>query len=194
MSRSSEPPSSVVPRGTRAALGRRAQILLAVVVLAAAVVVFWPRGAVSFEAPGGLLVDAGGRAVPMASHMAPVTLVHFWATWCPPCRTEAPSIDRLADDLSRQGGDFTVLRVAVADDAGRVAGFAGDRAGSVLYDPSWGVAHRYGTWKLPETYLVVRGRVVKRWIGDQDWDAPANRRPIEDAIAGLGSGRKRDSG
>jgi len=178
-------PSENLPRATRATLSRQTQILLVVVILAAAAVVFWPQGKKTRKAPGGFLVDAGGRPVPMGSRMAPVTLVHFWATWCPPCMTEVPSIGRLADDFSRYRGDFTVLMVSVADDVNRVKTFAGDRASSVLYDPSWDVAHRYGTWKLPETYLVVRGEVVKRWIGDQDWDDPVNRKPIEAAIAEL---------
>jgi hypothetical protein len=50
------------------------------------------------------------------------------------------------------------------------------------------MAHRFGTWKLPETYLVVRGKVVRRWIGDQDWDAAESRHPIEKAITALGNG------
>ncbi len=188
MSQPSEDRPEGAPRATRATLGRRTQILLAVLVVALAVVVFWPRGTRSEAAPEGLLVDAAGHPVPMGSRMAPVTLVHFWATWCPPCRTEAPSIGRLADDFSRYRGTFTVLMVSVADDAGKARSFAGARAGSVLYDPSWDVAHRYGTWKLPETYLVVRGEVVERWVGDQDWDDPATRKPIEAAIAGVRSG------
>lgn len=181
-------PPEAVPHGTRATVSRKVQILLIVVVLAAASVVFWPRGKASVDAPGGVLVDAEGRPVPMASRMAPVTLVHFWATWCPPCMTEVPSIGRLADDFARYRGDFTVLMVSVADDVDRVKKFAGEKASSVLYDPSWKVAHRYGTWKLPETYLVVRGKVVKRWIGEQDWDKAQTREPIKKAIAGLGKG------
>jgi hypothetical protein len=40
------------------------------------------------------------------------------------------------------------------------------------------VANRYGTDKLPETYLVIRGQVVRKWVGATDWDDPALRAEI----------------
>ena len=166
-------------------LSRQTQVLVAILAVAALAVVFWPRGDGTREAPGGFLIDAGGRPVPVGSRMAPVTLVHFWATWCPPCMTEIPSLNRLADDFGDYRGDFTILMVSVADDMERVETFVGDRLSSVLYDPSWEVAHRYGTRKLPETYLVVRGTVVERWIGAQDWNEPEIRQRIEEAVQGL---------
>lgn len=166
-------------------LSRQTQVLVVLLAAAALAVLFWPRGDGTREAPGGFLIDAGGRPVPVGSRMAPVTLVHFWATWCPPCMTEIPSLNRLADDFGDYRGDFTILMVSVADDMERVETFVGDRLASVLYDPSWEVAHRYGTRKLPETYLVVRGTVVERWIGAQDWNDPKIRRQIEEAVQGL---------
>lgn len=166
-------------------LSRQTQVLVAALAVAALVVVFWPRGDGTEEAPGGFLINANGRPVPVGSRMAPVTLVHFWATWCPPCMTEVPSLNRLSDDFAEYRGDFTVLMVSVADDMERVESFVGDRLSSVLYDPSWEVAHRYGTRKLPETYLVVRGQVEKRWIGAQDWDDPDIRERILSAVQGL---------
>lgn len=174
------------PAGTETRqLSRQTQILVVLLAIVALAVVFWPRGDGSREAPGGFLIDAGGRPVPVASRMAPVTLVHFWATWCPPCITEVPSLNRLSDDLAEYRGDFTILMVSVADDMERVESFVGDRLSSVLYDPQWEVAHRYGTRKLPETYLVVRGEVVERWIGAQDWNDPEIRETILEAIRGL---------
>jgi thiol-disulfide isomerase/thioredoxin len=171
-------------------LSLQARIFTVVVALLAAAVLFWPRGSGDEEAPGGFLIDAGGRPVPVAARMAPVTLVHFWATWCPPCMTEVPSLDRLSEDFAEYRGDFTILMVAVDDDQERVKSFVGDRASSVLYDPSWEVTHRYGTRKLPETYLVVRGTVKERWIGPQDWGDPDIRRQIREAIDGLRSGEQ----
>jgi len=166
-------------------LSRQTQVLVLLLAAAAAAVVFWPRGDGTKEAPGGFLIDAGGRPVPIGSRMAPVTLVHFWATWCPPCMTEIPSLNRLSDDFGEYRGDFTILMVSVADDMSRVETFVGDRLSSVLYDPSWEVAHRYGTRKLPETYLVVHGTVVERWIGAQDWSDPDVRETILEAVKGL---------
>lgn len=166
-------------------LSRQTQILVVALAVAALAVVFWPRGDGTREAPGGFLIDANGRPIPVGSRMAPVTLVHFWATWCPPCMTEVPSLNRLSDDFAEYRGDFTILMVSVADDMERVETFVGDRLSSVLYDPSWEVAHRYGTRKLPETYLVVHGQVEKRWIGAQNWNDPDIRERIRSAVQGL---------
>ncbi len=163
-------------------LSLQTRLLTLLVVVLALAVLFWPRGGADKEAPGGFLVGSDGRPVPMASRMAPVTLVHFWATWCPPCISEAPSLERFTSDFGQYRGDFTVLMVAVDDEPQRVQQFLGERTGAVLYDPSWEVTHRFGTEKLPETYLVVRGQVIKRWIGPQDWADPDIRQSIVDAI------------
>ncbi|HEX6199479.1 MAG TPA: TlpA disulfide reductase family protein [Thermoanaerobaculia bacterium] len=179
-------PAAATSSGVEARrLSRQTQVLVALLAAAALAVVLWPRGDGTREAPGGFLIDAGGRPVPVGSRMAPVTLMHFWATWCPPCITEVPSLNRLADDFGGYSGDFTLLMVSVADDMERVESFVGDRLSSVLYDPSWEVTHRYGTRKLPETYLVVEGEVVERWIGAQDWDDPEIRETILEAVQGL---------
>lgn len=186
MTRTETLPAETLPAESRQ-LSRQTQVLVVALAAAALAVLFWPHGDGTRQAPGGFVIDAGGRPIPVGSRMAPVTLVHFWATWCPPCMTEIPSLDRLSDDLGEYRGDFTILMVAVNDDMERVAGFVGDRISSVLYDPSWEVAHRYGTRKLPETYLVVKGDVVERWIGAQDWNDPGIRRRILDAVRGLRS-------
>jgi len=174
--------SSTPPRP----LGRQATVTVTLVAIAAALVLFWPRGDAVPEAPGGTLTDAAGRPQMLGPRMARVTLVHFWATWCPPCITEVPTLDRLAEEYSRYP-DFRVLMVAVGDDVEAVETFRGSRAGGILYDPDWDVAHRYGTRALPETYLVVRGKVVEKWEGMVDWDDPAVRRRIEEALSAAGA-------
>src|SRR5690242_8271752 len=146
----------------KAGLGVVALVILALLV--------WPRGGKETSAPGGFLLDGEGRPSPMGSRMAPVTLVHFWATWCPPCIQESPAIQRLAADLAGQH-DFSLLMIAVNDRKDKVDRFLGANASAmVLYDPTWDVAHRYGTDQLPETYLVVRGKVVQKFVGATDWD------------------------
>lgn len=159
-------------------LGAQARWALAIVAAAALAVTFWPHGEAA-EAPGGFVLDGDGRPQPLAARMAPVTLVHFWATWCPPCITEIPALERLWTDFGDRPG-FEVVMIAVDDTNEQVEPFVGDRAAMMLYDPGWDVAHRYGTKKLPETYLVVGGRVVEKWIGAQNWDDPRIRRAISE--------------
>jgi thiol-disulfide isomerase/thioredoxin len=140
-----------------APLGRAARWIVPLLVACALAALFWPRGRESYAAPAGLLIDAGGRPTPLARELAPVTLVHFWATWCPPCLTEIPALTRLITDFAPEG-DFRVILVAVADRPATVSTFVGALAPRVRYDPQWEVAHRYGTEQVPETYVVVGAR------------------------------------
>jgi thiol-disulfide isomerase/thioredoxin len=164
-------------------LGLSAKLGLGALAVCALAALFWPKGSGSFQEPGGSLYDSAGRSATIGSRLAPVTLVHFWATWCPPCIQEAPKLARLTRDFSDRS-DFAVLMVAVADSSDRVHTFLGPASDMVLFDPNWKVANRYGTDKLPETYLVVRGKVERKFIGMTDWDDPALRADIATHLKG----------
>jgi thiol-disulfide isomerase/thioredoxin len=166
-----------------APLGKQARWAVAVLVVCALAALFWPRGDGSFKEPGGFLYDASGKATTMGPRLAPVSLVHFWATWCPPCIQEIPSLQRLSADFADQS-QFAIVMVAVSDSADKVRTFAGAGADMMLYDPNWDVANRYGTDKLPETYLVVGGEVVKKFVGAQDWDNPELRELLRSHLSG----------
>lgn len=163
--------------------GRLGLIALVVCALSAS---FWPRGENTFQEPGGFLYDEAGQAATLGPRLAPVTLVHFWATWCPPCIQEIPALQRLSGDFSRHHG-FKVLMVAVSDSKDKVRAFLGSGTERVLFDPQWEVANRYGTSKLPETYLVVNGQVVRKFVGMTDWDDPSLRKEIESRLQTSGS-------
>jgi thiol-disulfide isomerase/thioredoxin len=169
------------PAGAR--LGLPARLGLVALAVCALAALFWPRGNAVIQEPGGLLYDASGRSATIGPRLAPVTLVHFWATWCPPCVQETPKLKRLVHDFSGHS-DFAVLMVAVADSADRVQTFLGPGSEMVLFDPNWKVANRYGTDKLPETYLVIRGQVVRKWVGMTDWDDPALRAELGRQLKG----------
>ena len=155
-----------------------ARWLLLAVAGIALVAVFWPRGS-GTTAKGGFLVDAGGRPAPLATELAPVTLLHFYASWCPPCVVEAPSLGRLVQDFAGEPR-FRVVMVAVNDDPGKAQRLAdSDR---VLFDPNWEVAHRYGTSQLPESYLMVDGKVRRKFVGAVDWDDAQARGAIQSAL------------
>jgi len=175
-----EAPAAAPSGATRpgAALGWPARAGLAALAVCALAALFWPRGDGTFKEPGGFLYDSTGKAATLGPRLAPVTLVHFWATWCPPCIQEIPALQRLAGDLADRH-DFAVVMVAVSDSADKVRSFLGPGgADSVLFDPKWEVANRYGTNKLPETYLLVGGQVVRKFVGMTNWDDPQLRAEI----------------
>ncbi|HET9228581.1 MAG TPA: TlpA disulfide reductase family protein [Thermoanaerobaculia bacterium] len=186
-STNSAPAAPTAPSGptTHAPLGKQARVIIAVLVACALAALFWPKGSGTFKEPGGFLFDAEGKATTLGPKLEPVSLVHFWATWCPPCRDEIPSLQRLAKDFSNHD-DFGLVMVAVADETQKAEVFLGDWGTMALYDPNWDVAKRYGTDKLPETYLVVRGEVVKKFVGQTDWDDPELRELIASRLKEAG--------
>lgn len=173
-------PGDVGPR--RRADGWQARLGVGAIVVCAAAALFWPHSDEPRVAPAGMLVDLHGRPIPLATRTAPVTLVHFWATWCPPCIGEIPTILRLAEE-HHGDPDFALVMIAVQDDPEKVRTYLGDSVESSLFDNDWKVAKSYGTSKLPETHLVVDGKVVESFIGAQDWSDPRVRKKVAAGMA-----------
>jgi cytochrome c biogenesis protein CcmG, thiol:disulfide interchange protein DsbE len=147
--------------------GRAARWALVAVAAAALVALFYPRSPEPSAKPGGFLVDGDGRAVPVLDELSTPTLVHFWATWCPPCRTELPELVRFARQRSTAGP--RVLFVAVGDEPEAARRFLAAEDQRLLFDPAWEVAHRFRTDKLPETHLVIDGEIVRSFVGATPW-------------------------
>jgi peroxiredoxin len=144
-----------------------------------------PRAIASGErAPEFLLKTINGGSVNLADLRGKVVMVHFWATWCPPCVEEIPTLDKLYRSLA--GKDFMML--AVSEDeggAGAVASFLQQNRLNlpVLLDNNGDVARLYGTYKLPETYIVDRQGVVRyKAIGPRDWTDPSNIQILKNFI------------
>jgi thiol-disulfide isomerase/thioredoxin len=174
------PTGSIKPLSPRAIWAARLGTMVALVVSLCAL--FWPKTS-DLEA-AGMLVDTSGQVVTLGSQLAPVTLIHFWATWCPPCIDEVPAIRRLSDDYANNH-QFALVMVAVQDDPDAVKEFLEGRFKYTLFDPQWQVARRYGTEKVPETFLVVDGKVVESFIGATNWDDPRARQQIDQALAAV---------
>jgi len=153
------------------------RLVVGVLVVCALAALFWPRGGRTFKEPGGFLYDLQGRPAKLGPQLAPVSLVHFWATWCPPCIEEIPALQRLSRDFSGRD-DFSIVMIAVADSNEKVTTFLGPGWDMVLFDPHWDVAKRYGTEKVPETYLVVHGEVLEKFAGWTNWDDPRIREKV----------------
>ncbi|ODU87597.1 MAG: thioredoxin [Thiobacillus sp. 65-69] len=137
-------------------------------------------------APPLRLKDIEGRFHDIATLKGKVVLVNFWATWCPPCRREMPSMDRLARKLT--GEDFVVLAVDVGEDADTVEAFLsqldGGHAFPILLDTRGRTMQAWGTSGLPTTYLVDRqGRIAYTAVGGREFDHPEIERMVRDLLA-----------
>lgn len=128
------------------------------------------------EAPDFSLPSLDGDPVTLSALRGQVVFLNFWATWCPPCREEMPSIERLHRELRIEG--LAVLALDVGESPAVVARFVESFRLSfpVLLDADSEVSRRYGISGLPTTVLVDRsGRVVGGAVGPRDWASPAGR-------------------
>jgi len=136
------------------------------------------------RAPEFRLQKFDGGFVSLSDLRGKVVMVHFWATWCPPCVEEIPALDRLHH--SSLGKDFEMLAVSVDEGgAGAVAAFIQKNKLNipVLFDPGRDIAGLYGTYKFPETYIVDRQGVVRyKAIGPRDWTEPSNIQILRNII------------
>lgn len=109
----------------------------------------------------------------------PLFIINFWATWCPPCLEELPSIENLNLQLSRQvssGKPLTAKLITISvddrmDDISRLETTLDFKPTfAVFHDPEGELARSLGTTKFPETFLVNnRGEILYKWVGPQDW-------------------------
>ena len=113
------------------------------------------------------------RTVDLKDLRGKVVVLNFWATWCPPCVEEMPSLVRLQRDLKDKG--VTVLAVSVDDDARQYHQFLEKHKVDLMTvrDPRQKSNELYGTFKFPETYIIDRQGVLRRkFVGAVDWTKP----------------------
>jgi peroxiredoxin len=136
-------------------------------------------------APDFTLKDLSGNPVQLSSLKGKVVLVNFWATWCPPCREEIPSMAKL--NQAMQGKKFRMLAISI-DEGGKGAVEEFFKRGGVtlpaLLDTDGQVSRRYGTTGVPETFLVdTKGVIRKKVVGGLDWSHPEVIQFLEQLMA-----------
>lgn len=126
-----------------------------------------------------------GRPAHFADYRGKVVLLNIWATYCIPCRTEMPAIERLSHRLD--GTDFHVLAVSVdVVDSTAVDAFVRQLGltFAVWHDQPGLTQRLYQTTGVPETFVIDRhGVIVKKAIGAIDWDDPVNEILIRRLLA-----------
>jgi peroxiredoxin len=121
-----------------------------------------------------------GRQFRLSEHRGRVVLINFWATWCPPCREEMPSMERLyARQRDRR---FTLVAVSLDGNPALVAPYFQQSRLSfpVVLDPRMDLANSYGVRALPASFLVdPQGTLVAMALGPRAWDGPAAHALVE---------------
>jgi len=122
------------------------------------------------SAPDFSIKTDDGRTLTRASFGGKVLILNFWATWCPPCREELPSLDALQRTLGPQG--LVVLGVSVDKDEKLYRTFLERNhiAITTARDPEQKINHEYGTVQFPESYIIDRnGKVLQKIISSTNW-------------------------
>lgn len=123
------------------------------------------------EAPDFRVPGLDGEEVSLYGLRGSVVFVNFWATWCPPCRDEMPSLESLHRRF--KGRPFRMVAVCVDREGGAVVGKFLEKGRydiPVYLDPGGKLAFEYGAVKYPETVVVgAGGKVREKFIGPFDW-------------------------
>jgi cytochrome c biogenesis protein CcmG/thiol:disulfide interchange protein DsbE len=125
-----------------------------------------------------------GKSERLSDLKGKVVVLNFWATWCPPCVEETPSLNRLQKYIDSRGG--MILGVSIDEDGAAYEQFLRDQ--NVVFptyrDATKKTASDYGTSIFPETYIIDRhGKIARKFVGEQQWDS-AEMLAYFDAVLG----------
>ncbi len=125
-------------------------------------------------APDFQLEDTNGNRFTLSALRGKVVMLNFWATWCPPCKEEMPSMEKLNQVMA--GEDFIMLAVNTEKDGrSTVPAFLKQTPHdfTVLYDDQEIVQRQYGVYKFPESFIIRKdGTIDQKVIGAIDWASP----------------------
>ena len=130
--------------------------------------------ALNRPAPEFAVQDRGGQVHRLSDFRGKVVLINFWATWCPPCIVEMPSMESLRKEIDET--QLKIVALSVDDSWEPIDTFLEKYSfGFGIYaDFQEKVAKRYGTHMVPETYIVDKqGVILCKVTGDRDWMEPA---------------------
>lgn len=125
---------------------------------------------VATPAPNFVIAD-GSKTIHLADYRGKIVVLNFWASWCPPCLEEFPSLTQ----LQKQMPQIVVLAVSFDHDEDAYRQYLTDNHIDLetIRDGSEKSNQAYGTKRPPETYIIDgHGMIRRKFIGPQDWTSP----------------------
>jgi cytochrome c biogenesis protein CcmG/thiol:disulfide interchange protein DsbE len=123
------------------------------------------------SAPGFQITADNGKTVSLSDFGGKVLVLNFWATWCPPCVEETPSLSRFAAQYKDKG--VVVLAISVDRDEKAYRKFIEKFKPEFMTVREDKLHADYGTFMYPETYVIdSKGKVVEKYAEEVDWSSP----------------------
>ncbi|MGO9015767.1 MAG: redoxin domain-containing protein [Dissulfurispiraceae bacterium] len=136
------------------------------------------------QAPEFALKDINGNTLSLSSYKGRVVLLNFWATWCPSCREEMPSLNKLSQKLKNR--NFSIIEVSADRSVSDVKDYLRKHPSdcTVVVDDSLSVSRSlYKVFVLPTSFLIdKKGIIVKKYYGGEDWDGSEMVSKIESLL------------
>lgn len=131
------------------------------------------------------LPNPDNEQVSLAQYKDKVILLNFWATWCPPCIKEMPSMQRLRDHF--EGQPFEIIAINTGDDSTSVSSFLFELETEltfpILLDEQGQSYQQFGIRGLPMTLIFDRnGEMVEKVLGGREWDSAESIKAIQTVI------------
>ena len=117
--------------------------------------------------------DIYGHSGHLSDLRGKVVVLNFWASWCPPCIEETPSLIQLQKHLDSRNA--VILGVSIDEDPFAYEKFLKEYGFNfpTFREPTRKVALDYGTPVIPDTYIIDRrGKILRKFYGAQQWDSP----------------------
>jgi len=125
-----------------------------------------------------------GTVKKLSDYKGQLVLLNFWATWCPPCRTEMPGMNTLYSDYNAKG--LVVLAINLQEPKETVEPFLKKEGYTmpVMLDEQGTVGAKFDIQSIPSTFLVTPdGYIVAGKLGTQEWDTPEIRSVLDKLLA-----------
>lgn len=133
------------------------------------------------SAPEFTIATDSGRTVSVPNFGGKVLVLNFWASWCPPCVEETPSMSRFAQEYAGKG--VVVLGVSVDKDEKAYRAFLQRFKPAFLTAREFKTHEDYGTFMYPETYIIdANGKVLRKYAEEVDWLSPDTTRYIDSLL------------
>ena len=140
---------------------------------------------VAVDAPDLTLRELGGGRISLKELRGKIIVLNFFATWCPHCQREAPSMVKLHEEF--KSTDLVLLKVATKEKENDLIKHKNEfnTTFPILMDDDASCANTYGVWNRPATFLINReGKIVGRLVKEVEWTSKGMRKLIQSLLKG----------